>query len=60
MPALKKATVVLRKENLMLAKVDASVYINLASKYRVTYYPAVIFIKNGNLNIITQEEKNLM
>lgn len=60
MPALKKAVVVLRKENLMLAKVDASVYINLASKYRVTYYPAVIFFKNGNLNIITQEEKNLM
>ena len=60
MPALKKAVVVLRKENLMLAKVDASVYINLASKYRVTYYPAVIFFKNGNLNIIKQEEKNLM
>ena len=53
MPALKKAVVVLRKENLMLAKVDASVYINLASKYRVTYYPAVIFFKNGNLKIIT-------
>ena len=60
MPALKKAVVVLRKENLMLAKVDASVYINLSSKYRVTYYPTVIFFKNGNLNIITQEEKNLM
>ena len=53
MPALKKAAVVLRKENLIVAKVDTSVYINLASKYRVTYYPTVIFFKNGNLKIIT-------
>jgi thioredoxin-like negative regulator of GroEL len=60
MPALKKAAVVLRKENLIVAKVDTSVSINLASKYRVTYYPTVIFFKNGKLNIITQEEKNLM
>ena len=60
MLALKKAAVVICKDKLIVSKVDASVYINLASKYRVTYYPAVIFFKNGNLNIITQEEKNLM
>ena len=60
MHALKKAAFATRKKNLIVSKVDASVYINLASKYGVTYYPTVIFFKNGNLKIIIQEEKNLM
>ena len=59
MPVLEKVAFAIRKENLIVAKVDASVYINLASKYGVTYYPKVIFFKNGNLKIITQDEKNL-
>lgn len=44
-PELEKAAATLRKENLMVAKVDATVEKDLASKYQVRGYPTVKFFK---------------
>ena len=46
-PELEKAAATLRKENLMVAKVDATVEKDLASKYQVRGYPTVKFFKKG-------------
>ena len=46
-PELEKAAAVLRKENLMVAKVDATVEKKLAEKYKVRGYPTVKFFKKG-------------
>ena len=46
-PELEKAAATLRKENLMVAKVDATVEKDLASKYKVRGYPTVKFFKKG-------------
>ena len=46
-PELEKAAAVLRKENLIVAKVDATVEKNLAEKYDVKGYPTVKFFKKG-------------
>ena len=46
-PELEKAAATLRKENLMVAKVDATIEKDLASKYKVRGYPTVKFFKKG-------------
>ena len=48
-PELEKAAAVLRKENLMIAKVDATVEKDLATKYNVRGYPTVKFFKKGDV-----------
>ena len=46
-PELEKAAEVLRKENLIVAKVDATVEKKLAEKYKVKGYPTVKFFIKG-------------
>ena len=46
-PELEKAAAVLRKENLIVAKVDATVEKKLAEKFKVKGYPTVKFFKKG-------------
>ena len=46
-PELEKAAAVLRKENLIVAKIDATVEKDLAKKYGVRGYPTVKFFKKG-------------
>ena len=46
-PELEKAAAILRKENLIVAKVDATVEKNLAQKFGVRGYPTVKFFKKG-------------
>ena len=46
-PELEKAAAVLRKENLIVAKVDATAEKKLAEKYQVRGYPTVKFFKKG-------------
>jgi protein disulfide-isomerase A1 len=46
-PELEKAAGVLRKENLICAKVDATVEQKLAEQYKVRGYPTIKFFKNG-------------
>ena len=46
-PELEKAAAVLRKENLIVAKVDATAEKKLAEKYGVRGYPTVKFFKKG-------------
>ena len=46
-PELEKAAAVLRKENLIVAKVDATAEKKLAEKYKVRGYPTVKFFKKG-------------
>ena len=46
-PELEKAAHVLRKENLIVAKVDATTEKKLAEKYQVRGYPTVKFFKKG-------------
>ena len=46
-PELEKAAAVLRKENLYVAKVDATVEKKLAEKFGVRGYPTVKFFKKG-------------
>ena len=46
-PELEKAAAVLRKENIIIAKVDATVEKKLAEKFGVRGYPTVKFFKKG-------------
>ena len=46
-PELEKASAVLKKENLFIAKVDATEYKDLAQKYNVKGYPTVKFFIKG-------------
>lgn len=46
-PELEKAAEILRKEHLFVAKVDATIEINLANKYNIQAYPTLKFFKNG-------------
>ena len=46
-PDLEKAAGVLRKENLICAKVDATAEKGLAEKYKVRGYPTIKFFKKG-------------
>ena len=46
-PELEKAAAILRKENLIVAKVDATVEKKLAEKFGVRGYPTVKFFKKG-------------
>ena len=46
-PELEKAAAILRKENLFVAKVDATVEKSLAQKFGVRGYPTVKFFKKG-------------
>ena len=46
-PELEKAAKVLRQENLMIAKIDATVEKDLAKKFKVSGYPTVKFFKKG-------------
>ena len=56
-PQLEKAAKVLRKENLIVAKVDATVEKKLAEKYQVKGYPTVKFFKKGAVTDYTAGRK---
>ena len=56
-PELEKAAAVLRKENLIVAKVDATAEKKLAEKYKVRGYPTVKFFKKGQATDYTAGRK---
>ena len=56
-PELEKAAAVLRKENLIVAKVDATAEKKLAEKYQVRGYPTVKFFKKGQATDYTAGRK---
>ena len=56
-PELEKAAAVLRKENLIVAKVDATAEKKLAEKYKVRGYPTVKFCKKGQATDYTAGRK---
>ena len=56
-PELEKAAAVLRKENLIVAKVDATAEKKLAEKYQVKGYPTVKFFKKGQATDYTAGRK---
>ena len=49
-PELERAAAVLRKENLIVAKVDATSEKELAKKYKVRTYPTIKFFKKGQIS----------
>ena len=58
-PEYEKAATVLRKENLYLAKVDATVEKKLARKFEIQRFPTVKFFTKGELLEYTGRRKEL-
>ena len=56
-PELERAAAVLRKENLIVAKVDATAETKLAQKYKVRRYPTIKFFKRGQVSDYTAARK---